>query len=152
MLLLSAAPLAGAYFSQYALGYEPCPLCIYQRIPYWVIVGLSIAAVLLNIGKTSVKPLLILCGFAFLTDAGIAFFHTGVEQSWWEGLDACGASGIVAQTIDELRAQLTGAPVARCDEAPFTLLGLSMAAWNAVYALGCSYACAVLYGKQTSKA
>ena len=36
-----AATILGAYFFQYVLGYPPCPLCLDQRIPYYITVPLS---------------------------------------------------------------------------------------------------------------
>ena len=38
----SALALAGALVSQYVLGMQPCPLCIWQRWPYAVVMVLSV--------------------------------------------------------------------------------------------------------------
>jgi disulfide bond formation protein DsbB len=72
-----------------------------------------------------------LAGLIFLIGGGIAVFHVGVEQHWWQGTAECGGASI-ARTLEELRAQLIGRPVVRCDQAQFHFLGLSMAGWNAL--------------------
>lgn len=74
----------------------------------------------------------------FLVNAGIAFFHTGVEQHWWAGLETCSGGGSEPQTLEELRQQLFTAPAARCDTPAFVFMGLSMAGWNVLYCLGLS--------------
>ena len=145
MFVMSAGPLAGAYLSQYGFGYQPCPLCLYQRVPYFVIAGVSILMLLLA-AKSSVPRFLFLCALLFLINAGIAGFHTGVEQHWWEGLEGC-QDNIVAETIEDLRAKIMATPIARCDEPAFLFLGLSMAAWNAFYATGAAIFTFMLFGR-----
>ncbi len=147
LLFLSAAPLAGALISQYAFGLLPCVLCIYQRVPYAVIIGLALLGFAFARTSRCVGPLVLLSMLAFLTDAGIAFFHVGVEQGWWHGTEACGGSDVVASSIEELRRQIMEAPAVRCDEPAFVFLGLSMAAWNMLYALAVAGVCGVLFGK-----
>lgn len=71
-----------------------------------------------------------------LAGAGIAGYHTGVEQGWWQGLAACSAPDIGSLSSDELFDRIMSAPVARCDEIPWSFLGLSMAAWNGLLSLG----------------
>lgn len=132
--VMSAIALAGAYTSQYGFGFQPCNLCIYQRIPYAVLIGIAVIAVLLRKKEMLLLILLVLCDVALIAEAGIAFFHVGVEQKWWEGLDTCGG-GEVALTMEQLRAQIANAPLARCDDPSFVFLGFTMAAWNVAYAL-----------------
>lgn len=134
MIFMGAVPLVGAYVSEYGFGFMPCPLCIYQRIPYALIVIAGILMLLLG-SRNSLPRFLFLCVVLFFTDAAIAGFHAGVEQHWWEGLEGC-KDDIVAGTIDELRSKLMGTPIARCDEPAFMFLGLSMAFWNFLYATG----------------
>lgn len=145
MLLMSAGPLAGAYISEYGFGYTPCPLCLYQRVPYAII---ALAAILMPLlgSRAHIGRFLFLCAVLFLVDAGIAGYHTGVEQKWWEGLEGCN-DNIVASTIDDLRAALLNTPIARCDEPAFTFIGLSMAAWNFIYAFCAAIFSFILFGR-----
>ena len=51
-------------------------------------------------------PLLALCALAGLIDSGIAIFHVGVEQHWWEGLAACTGGSPQADSVEALKAML----------------------------------------------
>jgi disulfide bond formation protein DsbB len=133
ILLTSLAALAGAFAFQYIGGLEPCILCIYQRFPYGATIGLgAIALVLAHRGRRGTLPWLLgLSAIAFAGGGAIAAYHVGVEQHWWRGTAACGAGGVVATTIEELRRQIMDAPIVRCDEVPWSLFGVSMAGYNA---------------------
>jgi len=133
--LAGAAALAGALASQHLGGLRPCALCYGQRYPYWIALGLGLAAPLLP--AAGARALLALVGGLLAGNASLALYHVGVEQKWWESfLAACTGGGGAgrAQSVDALLAQLQATPIVRCDAVPISVLGLSMAGWNAVYA------------------
>ena len=132
--LASAAILASALGSQYFGGLHPCELCIWQRWPYVATTVLALAAFVLPRGARRVA--LALAGLVFLAGAGIAAFHVGVEQGWWQGLAACGGNLPEARTVEEMRAALMRQPVVRCDEVAWSLFGISMAGWNFLLSIG----------------
>lgn len=118
-VLVPAALLGGAYVSQYGFGLFPCEMCWWQRYPHFAAIGFGLAAY-------AVKPAQVwtaLAGLAILTSGLIGGFHAGVEYGWWEGLTACTAPK--ANVLD-----LTAAPLIRCDVAPWTLGGISLAGFN----------------------
>lgn len=129
VLLASAAILLTAFAFQYLGGLAPCVLCIWQRWPYGLTIALAALALALPPGRAT-SGLLAVCGLAFLVGAGIAAFHVGVEQHWWQGTASCGSTFAPATSIDALRAQLLAQPVVRCDEVAWSLFGLSMAGYN----------------------
>ena len=129
----SLAALAVAFGFQHLGGLEPCPLCIWQRWPH-VATALLAAVSLVLPGAGRGRFSLGFAGLAALAGAGLAGFHAGVEQQWWRGLAAC-AGGPPAETVAELRERLLNAAPARCDEAAWSFLGLSMAAWNGLLSL-----------------
>ncbi|MCC7427954.1 MAG: disulfide bond formation protein B [Alphaproteobacteria bacterium] len=132
--LAATAALAGALGSQYWGGLQPCPLCYGQRYPYWIVIALGLAVPLLPTGAARRAALALVAGL-FLGNASLALYHVGVEAKWWESFVAgCAAPAATARTVEDLLAQLTAAPIIRCDEVAFRFLGLSMAGWNAVYA------------------
>lgn len=135
IILIGTTALAIAYIAEYGFGLKPCILCLYQRIPYMVMVGLGLIALILRKKPCLVWAIGILALIALLTNVGIATYHVGVESKWWTGSDDC-VGGAGAASITELRAQLMNAPLVRCDEVSFRLFGLSMTAWNLIYALG----------------
>lgn len=130
LLAASAAALAAVLGLQYLGGVEPCVLCQYQRYPYILVIAASLAALALK-GAVPRPWLMVLCGAALAAGAGVAVYHVGVEQGWFAATAACTEGGRAA-TVEELRAKLLGAPVARCDEIAWSLFGLSLAGYNVV--------------------
>jgi disulfide bond formation protein DsbB len=135
VLAASASVLGAAYVAQYGFGLEPCQLCYWQRWPYLAILLLAPLGFLIGRKGAGKHWMLVLFAAILALDAGIAGFHVGVENHWWRGLESCGADGAAAQTIEDLRAQIVGRAVVRCDEPAFVFLGLSMAGWNGLIAL-----------------
>ncbi len=127
----SAALLGGAFAFQYIGGLAPCQLCLWQRWPHAAAILIGIIAL-----ATGWRGLAWIGALAALATAGIGIFHVGVEQQWWEGLATCTAgsiSGISAS--DLLNTTVDIAPVVRCDEIAWQMLGISMAGWNALVSL-----------------
>ncbi|AGT08140.1 disulfide bond formation protein B [Paracoccus aminophilus] len=125
----SAALLLAALTFQH-FGYAPCELCILQRWPH-------LAAAVLGLGIWAFgwkRGLAVLGLLAALTAVAFAIFHTGVELKLWQGPSHCsgGISGMTTMSANDLMAQLQAAPVVRCDEAAWSLFGISMAGWNAI--------------------
>jgi disulfide bond formation protein DsbB len=128
----SATLLGGAFAFQYIGGLAPCALCLWQRWPHAA--AILIGAVALATGW---RGLLWLGALSALATAGIGVFHVGVEQLWWEGLATCTAGSISGiSTADLLNPAADVAAPVRCDEIPWSLLGISMAGWNVIVSLG----------------
>lgn len=130
LLAASIGILSVAYISQYVFHYDPCPLCLYQRVPYFVVIVFSLVAILHNQPVVQ-RWLLKLCALTFAAGAGLALFHTGVEQGWWQGLQSCGDSALpAAGDVEALRAYLLNRQIVRCDVPIWQLFGLSMTVYN----------------------
>jgi disulfide bond formation protein DsbB len=128
LVLAGVAALVAALGLQFLGGLPPCPFCVYQRYPYLVVIAVGA----LGIWLRRPGPALALIALALAVNIGIAAYHVGIEEGWLALPEGCAAAGNVT-TIEELRRQLESAP-ARCDQVPFTFAGLSLAAWNAIYA------------------
>lgn len=127
----SAALLLGAFGFQYLGDMAPCKLCLWQRWPHAAAVVIGAVALAF--------PVAALCyagALAALTTAVIAGYHTGVERGWWEGPSTCSSGPIADLSPEQLMEQIMAAPLVRCDEVPWEMLGLSMASWNAIASLG----------------
>lgn len=131
----SVAVLGTALLSQYVGGLEPCVLCLYQRVPYAGVIAVSALALALSGVRGRAQPalmrvVLVLCAALFVAGAGIAAYHVGVEQGWWQGTEACTVPDLNAMSPAELREHLLAAPIVRCDEVAWSLFGISMAGYN----------------------
>ncbi len=121
---VSGGVLLGALAFQYLGGLAPCEMCFWQRYAHLAVLGMATAAML-----TGNRAFGFLAILAMLSAAGLGLFHAGVEQDWWEGVTACTAP---VATGGDLLGTLMTAPLVRCDEIPWSLLGISMAGWNAL--------------------
>ncbi|MFN7223668.1 MAG: disulfide bond formation protein B [Paracoccaceae bacterium] len=128
----SAALLAGAFAFQYIGGMAPCTLCLWQRWPH------AAAVVIMALALLVPNRILIALGaVAALTTAGIAGFHVGVEQGWWQGLASCSGGSIAGISVsDLLNPNANVAAPVRCDQIPWSMAGISMAGWNMLASLG----------------
>src|SRR5579872_6609234 len=107
VLFFSIAALAAALIAQYGFGLRPCELCLTQRVPYFVVIALALAAVGLKLDGRGIRIVLALCALAFAIDAGIALYHVGVEQHWWVGPQACTAGSGTVTSVEDLAAMLS---------------------------------------------
>jgi disulfide bond formation protein DsbB len=134
-----SATILGAYFFQYAMGLPPCPLCLEQRIAYYVSIPL---AVLVAIGASRGAPRgLVAAGLgivalAMTINAGLGVFHAGVEWKWWPGPQECSGPLTDLGAGGDLLSSLKDVILVRCDEAAWRFLGLSLAGYNALISLG----------------
>lgn len=134
-LVALAAPLllyGGALVSQYGFGLHPCEMCYWQRWPHQAAIVLAALALILRGNERAMRALTRLAALAIAVSGAIGVFHAGVEYGFWEGLTTCatGAGGPVS--LDGLM----GAPLIRCDTPQWTLFGISLAGFNAIFSFG----------------
>ena len=110
-----------------AAGYAPCKMCLWQRWPHAAAVLLAGVGLILP-----VVPVIALGALSVLTTGAIGVYHAGVEHSLWEGPTSCTSGDISGLTTDQLLDQILEAPLVRCDEIAWQVLGISMAGWNAI--------------------
>lgn len=121
--------LGGAYAFQYLGGLHPCEMCWWQRYPHMAAMALALIAYGVR-GKPCVSALFAgLAGLAIGISGLIGLFHAGVEYGWWEGLTSCSTT-LASGGAGDILEQIMAAPITRCDVAPWSLLGISMAGYN----------------------
>jgi disulfide bond formation protein DsbB len=126
-LIMPLALLGGAYVSQYVFGLYPCEMCWWQRYPHFAALAFAIIAFVRPPGDVWTA----LAGLALAVSGAIGAFHAGVEYGWWEGLTAC-STDLGSAGRDPLEA-IMDAPLVRCDVAPWSLFGISLAGWNFLF-------------------
>ena len=81
IFLVSLVSIISAYFIEYALGHQPCNLCLIERIPY----GLAIVLIILNhILIKNKRFIILLLILVFSFSLIISFYHFGIEQGIFE--------------------------------------------------------------------
>jgi disulfide bond formation protein DsbB len=129
-LLVPLGLLGAALGSQYVGGLHPCEMCYWQRWPHAAAILLAGAAFLGPAASSRSRMLIGLAALAIALSGAIGVFHAGVELGWWQGLTRCTSGG--AMSLDDLMK----VPLVRCDQVQWSLLGISMAGWNAILSLG----------------
>ena len=132
IFLISLISIISAYFIEYVLGYQPCNLCLIERIPYASSIILIILNYLFNQNKKFIILLLILV-FAF--SLLISFYHFGIEQGFFEESTVCGikdANNVISK--EELLKQLQLKTIS-CKDVTFRIFGLSLTTFNIVISL-----------------
>lgn len=114
-------------------GYIPCALCLIQRNPYYIGVGVGALAVLSSVFRLPpvvTRGLFAIIAVLMIVSIGLGAYHAGVEWKFWEGPASCtiGATGGEAP-VNVLEA-LNSTKAPSCTEATLRVLGLSFAGWN----------------------
>jgi disulfide bond formation protein DsbB len=134
-LATSLGALGFVFIMQFFLGYDPCILCIWQRVPYATVGFLSALALFWKPYGQQSKFILGLIAVVFILGATLALFHTGVERHWWLGTSGCAIQPSHATDTQSLREELLSTAVAHCDVISWSLFGLSMANYNIPFSL-----------------
>lgn len=120
--------LGGALFFEHVVGLAPCELCLWQRWPHVAAFAIGVLAWFVPSSLVAV-----LGAAAVATSGGLGIYHTGVERGWWQGPQACsGSADITGLSAQQLLDTIMAAPVVRCTDVAWEVLGLSMASWNAI--------------------
>lgn len=132
-----AALIAYALYAQYVLGFDACPLCIFQRVGIIALGVVFLIAALHNPKGWGSYVYAVLIAIAALTTAGIAARHVYIQHLPPGAVPSCGAPlGVLIQFtpyLELIRKVLMGS--GECQEVNWRFLGLAMPAWVLISAL-----------------
>jgi len=132
ILAIISLTIISALIIQYWIGHEPCKLCLYERIPYFISMLLIIKILLI---KKFEKITLLILSLVFISGASLAFYHFGIEQGFFSESLACTTEEL-SKTFskEELLEQLKQNSIS-CKDVSFRIMGLSLAAINTIFSL-----------------
>ena len=128
IFLISLISIISALYIEYILQYEPCKLCIYQRLPY-------IAAILISfigINYSNNDQILIITIMVFVFSTIISGYHFGIENNLFDELSACVNDSLDISNKSKLLESLNQSMPVNCKDATFKILGVSLAAINTI--------------------
>lgn len=134
-LLVPGLLMAGALGSQFIGGLIPCEMCHWQRWPHYAAIVLAVLAFLVPVRGLQ-QVLVALAALAILTSGAIGVFHAGVEYHWWQGITPCSTGLTAGGSPDEMLKRIMATPIVRCDAPQWTLFGISLAGFNAIFSIG----------------
>ena len=132
IFFVSLTSLISAFFIEYILGYQPCNLCLIERIPY----GLGLILIIFNYflkknEKFIILLLILIFSFSFI----VSFYHFGIEQGFFEESSVCGmknTSEIISK--EELLEELQKKQVS-CKDVTFKVFGFSLTTINIILSI-----------------
>ena len=129
IFLISFIALVSAYLIEYVLGHQPCNLCLYERIPYF----LAILIVLINYKYNKLEKYLILSlAIIFLIATILSLYHLGIEQGFIQESLLCDLEkGANIVDKDEILKQLQQKSIS-CKDVTFKIFGLSLTSYNII--------------------
>lgn len=152
---LSGALLIGAFGFELIGRYPPCPMCITQRWAHAGVLALGLALFaayrLAPATRRFARFGALAMAGAFAVAFGFALQHVGVEYDWWAGPASCtGGGDLGGLTLEDLnRALGQRTNVVLCDEVAWSLFGVSMAGWNALFSLSSAAASLLIAARAT---
>jgi disulfide bond formation protein DsbB len=135
--LACACLLAYAYYAQYVMHLEPCPLCIFQRIGVFILGVMFLIAALHDPVALGRRVYAVLIALAALAAIGVAARHLYIQSLPPDSVPACGASldfMLKIFSLSEVLVKvLTGS--GECAKVTWEFLGLAMPAWVLISAV-----------------
>ena len=127
ILFISLISIISAYFIEYALGHQPCNLCLVQRIPY----TLSIILIIFSyIYKKHEKFIILLLILLFAFSLIISFYHFGIEQGFFKESAVCGLKDATEVTSKEELLKQLNQKIISCKDVTFKIFGFSLTTFN----------------------
>ena len=130
-LFASILVLLIVYYLEFFQGVTPCKLCIYQRLPYFIIILLA-ASFLLIKNQNLKKITFIFYIFIFASSLTMSVHHFGVENSFWNALTNCESYSKTLSNSNDLKEYLLNKDYVSCSDVSFKFLGISLAGYNVI--------------------
>ena len=140
ILIFISLVLIFAFIIEHKLNHQPCNLCIYESIPYFLSMLLIIQMFFI---KKYEKITLLIVSIVFALGAVLAFYHFGIEQEFFNESFACETQNF-SETLskEQLLEQLKRSSIS-CKDVSFRIFGFSLAAINTI----CSLILSVIFTK-----
>tara|TARA_B100000686_G_scaffold292735_1_gene321644 strand:- start:239 stop:718 length:480 start_codon:yes stop_codon:yes gene_type:complete len=122
---ISLLSLLIALYIEFFLGYPPCKLCIYQRIPYLIAIFITFLGISYSKNLFWLYALLLVFFSSFL----LSGYHFGIEQEVFKEFSGCTGNSLDIIDKNELL-KILNSEVNSCKNVDFKIFGLSLATIN----------------------
>ena len=132
ILILLSLVLISAFVIEYKLGHQPCRLCLYERIPYFLSILLIVKIFFINSYQ---KLTFLMLSLVFIISSILAFYHFGIEQGFFKESLTC-ATGNISESLtkEDLLKELSQNTIS-CKDVNFRIFGFSLAAINTIFSI-----------------
>ncbi len=125
IFIISLLSLLIALYIEFFLGYPPCKLCIYQRIPYLIAIFITFLGISYSKNLFWLYALLLVFFSSFL----LSGYHFGIEQEVFKEFSGCTGNSLDIIDKSELL-KILNSEVNSCKNVDFQIFGLSLATIN----------------------
>tara|TARA_B100000131_G_scaffold43843_1_gene39451 strand:+ start:524 stop:1003 length:480 start_codon:yes stop_codon:yes gene_type:complete len=125
IFIISLLSLLIALYIEFFLGYPPCKLCIYQRIPYLIAIFITFLGISYSKNLFWLYTLLLVFFSSFL----LSGYHFGIEQEVFKEFSGCTGNSLDIIDKSELL-KILNSEVNSCKNVDFQIFGLSLATIN----------------------
>ena len=132
ILAIISITIISTLIIQYWLGHEPCKLCFYERIPYFLSILLLIKILFF---KKYEKISLLILSLLFVSSTALAFYHYGIEQGFFSESLACRVEDLSKILSKEQLVEQLKQNSVSCKNVSFKILGLSLATINTIFSI-----------------
>jgi disulfide bond formation protein DsbB len=132
IFIICIVALTSAFIIEHIFGYQPCNLCILERIPYLLgIIVIVFNYKLVHLEKHFILLLIVIFLFATI----LSLYHLGIEQGFIEESFVCDLkNGSNLLSKEDILNQLQEKNV-NCKDVTFKILGLSLTSYNVLISL-----------------
>ena len=132
IFIISLVALITAYFVEYILGYQPCNLCLMERLPYAAALLIILISYKL---KHLEKQFILLLIIIFFAASILSLYHFGIEQGFIEESLVCDLqNSLKILSKEEILQQLQEKKV-NCKDVTFKIFGLSLTTFNIIISI-----------------
>ena len=128
---ISLISIISALYIEYILQYQPCKLCIYQRLPYLAAIFVSF----IGFHYSNNDKIIIVIIMTFTISAIISGYHYGIENNLIQEISSCTNNSLDISNKSELLESLNKNMPVDCKDATFKILGVSLAAINTILSI-----------------
>tara|TARA_B100001175_G_C19307470_1_gene541262 strand:- start:1 stop:480 length:480 start_codon:yes stop_codon:yes gene_type:complete len=125
IFIISLLSLLIALYIEFFLGFKPCKLCIYQRIPYLISIFITFLGISYSKNLIWLYALLLVFFSSFL----LSGYHFGIEQEIFKEFSGCTGNSLNIIDKTELL-KLLNSEINSCKNVDFRIFGLSLATLN----------------------
>ena len=131
LFIASLIALSVAYIAQYLFGMLPCKLCLYERIPYFIVIVLFFV----HLVKPYKMIFFAMC-LCYIIDVVMSGYHVALEHNWITDVIGC-TDSVNSMTFDDLKSSLLNTITVSCGHPNLVFMKLSMAECNFIYCILC---------------
>ena len=131
IFFISLISIISALYIEYILQYQPCKLCIYQRLPYLAAIFVS----LIGFNFFNNDKIIIIIIMIFTISAIISGYHYGIENNLIQEISSCTNNSLNTLNKSKLLESLNKNMPVDCKDATFKILGVSLAAINTILSI-----------------